>query len=460
MSEINPKIFKGYDIRGIYPTELNEEVIYKITKAIFTFFIKKLGKQKSPKVVLSYDGRLSSPSLLNEARKALIEQGADVIDIGLSGTPTFYFAVHTYGYDAGLQVSASHNPREYNGIKFTLNTPEGLLKVGKKTGLLEVKENSFAENFVSLDGHGSAVEKEGVLDDQIKNAFEMAKNPKIDRFKVVADAANAVGALYLEALFKKLPCELIRLNFEVDGNFPAHQPDPLQFDTLDDLRNRVVEEKADLGIAPDGDGDRVFFIDEKGMVIPASLITSLLAKEILKEHPGEKIVFDVRNSMNIEHTVKEAGGKPVITNVGHAIITETMKREKASFAGENSGHYFFEENGYGENPIPVILTILSVMTREEKPISEILRPLSVSFESGEINFKTENADEIMTVAKERYSDGKIFLLDGLSVDFEDWRFNLRSSNTESLMRLNVEGLSKKLMEEKRDELVELIEENE
>ncbi len=456
---MDPKIFKAYDIRGIYPTEINEEYIYKIAKGIFTFFVKKLKLSRPPRLVLSYDGRVSTPSLLKEVEKALLESGAEIIEIGLSGTPTFYAAVTSYGFDAGLQVSASHNPKEYNGIKLALNTSGVITKIGRETGINEVRDITLAEEFTSLGKEGNLTKKEDVLNDQVKRAFRILDNPKVEKLKVVADAANAMGALYLDALFKELPCELIRMNFEIDGNFPAHQPDPLQFDTLKDLQKKVLEEKADLGIAPDGDGDRVFFIDEKGEVIPASLVTSLVAKELLVKYPKEKIVVDVRNTMNVEHVVNEAGGIPVLTVVGHALITENMKKENAFFAGENSGHYFFKQTGFGEDPLPVILTVLATMSREGKPISEILKPLTAAAESGEINFESENASKIKEILKNKYKDGKISELDGLSVDYPDWRFNIRSSNTEPLIRLNVEGFDKEVVDKKTSEIVEIIKNN-
>jgi len=455
MEKINPKIFKAYDIRGIYPTEINEGVISRLAKGIFTFFVNKLKLSRAPRLVLSYDGRISTPSLVKEVRKALLESGAEVVDIGMATTPTFYFAVYHYPFDAGLQISASHNPKEYNGIKFVMNSANGLTKIGKDTGMNEVREITLAEKFVSLKSPGKLIKKENVVKDQVKNAMGLVGNPKIKRFKIVADAANAVGALYLDALFKEVPCELIKMNFEINGNFPAHQPDPLQFDNLKDLQKKVSEEKADLGIAHDGDGYRLLFINEKGKVIQASLITALVAQELLKVYPGEKVVCDVRNTLNVESAVKKSGGEVVLTRVGHALITETTKKSKALFAGENSGHYFFRQTGYAEDPMPVILTVLSAMTREEKTISEVLKPLMVSFESGEINFKTENAKKIETLAKEKYKDGKISTLDGLIVEYPTWRFNIRLSNTEPLLRLNVESFNKKIMEEKRDELSNL-----
>jgi len=457
MTKIDPAIFKAYDIRGIYPNQLNEETIYKISKGIFTFFVKKLNLSRPPRLVLSYDGRLSTPSLVKEVRRALLESGAEIIEIGLSSTPTFYFAVTHYNYDGGLQISASHNPKNYNGIKFALNTSSGITKIGKDTGISEVRAITIGDNFVSLKKEGTISQRTDVLENQIKNAFEMVENPKIGNLKIVADPANAVGALYLKSLFEKLPGELIEMNFKIDGNFPAHQPDPLQFDKLKDLQKRILEEKADLGVAPDGDGDRIFFINEKGEVIQASLITALVAKELLKAHPGEKIVVDVRNTLTVEAAVKKFGGTPVLTRVGHALITETMKNENAIFAGENSGHYFFRQTGFAEDPLPVILTILSVLTRESKPISEVLKPLAVGFESGEINFKTNNGEKIKQETLKKYREGKVSLLDGVSIDYPNWRFNIRSSNTEPLLRLNIESVEKGVLEQKKKELLTFIE---
>jgi phosphomannomutase len=455
---MDPKIFKAYDIRGVYPDQLNEEDVYKIAKGFFTFVVQKLNLSKPPKIVLSYDGRLSSPQLAEQARKALIESGAEVIDIGLSGTPTFYFAVSHHDYDAGIQISASHNPKEYNGVKSVVKVGGSITKIGNTTGLDEIKEIIQAEKFTSLGKAGHVTKKEGVLQDQVNNALKITKKPSISKLKVVADAANGTGALYLDALFRKLPCELVKMNFEIDGNFPSHHPDPSQFSTLVDLQRRVVSEKADLGIAPDGDSDRIFFIDEKGSVVPASLITSFIAREILKNHPGEKIGFDVRNTFNVLHAVKENGGIPVVGRIGNIFSTEIMKKENCVFFGENSGHYFFKNTYFAEDPIPVILIILSAISREKQPISEILKPLSVGFQSGGMRFKTKNMEKIMGMLQDKYKEGKTSFTDGLSVDFPDWRFNIRPSNTEPLVRLNVEALRKDLMEEKRDEIENIIKE--
>ncbi len=467
---INPKIFKAYDIRGIYPTELDEKAAYTIAKAFYTFFSKRLAK-KNLTIVVGGDMRLSTPSLLEAVNKGLTESGAEIIDVGLVSTPSVYFAVRHYGYDAGIQVSASHNPKEYNGLKSVLNTPEGLVKIGLNTGMDEVKKIADSGNFdppaggkeTNLSSEAKAkrgkITKKEVLEDDVANAFEVIKPGQIKPLTVVADAANAMGATYLDALFAKLPCKLIRMNFELDGTFPAHQADPLQFDTLKDLQKRVIDEKADLGIAPDGDGDRVFFIDNKGEIIPASISTAIIIREILKKYPGVKVGFDTRYIWSPLKAAKDYGGVPVITRVGHALITEIMHKENLFYAGESSGHNYWRFAGGAESSIAVVLTILDTLSRENKTISEIVSEVRASYESGEINFELGTADKAkkkIELFKEKFKDGNISLIDGLSVNYDDWRFNLRASNTEPLLRLNVESKTKELTEEKKSELSKLI----
>ncbi|OGH12738.1 MAG: hypothetical protein A2776_02005 [Candidatus Levybacteria bacterium RIFCSPHIGHO2_01_FULL_40_10] len=266
-------IFKSYDIRGIYPKEIDEENIKQIVASIYKFF--QDDRREPLEIVVGTDMRVSSPALTAAAIETLVTLGAKVIDVGVVSTPTFYFAVSHYKYECGLQVTASHNPPEWNGIKFVKRGKNGLVKIGKSTGMDEVKEMVMKnEPIVAVSG-GSVTKKIGVLVDEVENALKILDNPEIGRFKVVADPANAMGAQYIEALFEKVPQDLIKMNFELDGTFPAHQPDPLQAKNLVDLQARVLSEKADLGLAPDGDGDRLFFIDEKGQIVPPTIITQL-----------------------------------------------------------------------------------------------------------------------------------------------------------------------------------------
>lgn len=449
---INPNIFKGYDIRATYPDQINEENIKTIVAAIYKFFQKDKPGQNLT-VVVGTDMRTSSPSLTKTAIETLVSLGAHVIDIGMVSTPTFYFAVSHYGYEFGMQITASHNPPQYNGIKFVKRGPNGLIKIGKSTGMEEIKEMAI-NNDIALpsDTPGSVEKKEGILKDEVENALKIVGNPEIKKFKIVADTANAMGAQYLGALFDVVSQDLVKMNWELDGTFPAHQPDPLQASNLVDLQKRVLDEKADLGLAPDGDGDRLFFIDEKGNIVPPTIITSIVLSELLKDNPGETIYVDIRYLLTPKKIIEEKGGKMEITKVGHAFITEGMNKTGGIFAGESSAHYFFRATGNAESQMPVVLTILKVLTRENKPFSEVIEEYRRSFESGEINYEVTNAPEILDVIKEKYKDGQIELMDGVAISYPEWRFSVRTSNTEPLLRLNVEALNKALMEQKRDEL--------
>ncbi len=450
-------IFKSYDIRGIYPKEINEQFAVPITRAIYKLISDQLSATTPLTIAVGRDMRLSSPAIFEAVSKTLVELGAKVIDLGIVSTPTFYFAVFKNKYDGGLQITASHNPKEYNGIKIVRISPTGLVKIGKNTGMDDIKKMSREGIEILGRGEGSISKKEGVLDEEVQNSLRIAGYPDIKKFKIVADAANALGALYIDDLFKAIPGELIKMNFELDGTFPAHQADPLQAETLVELQKKVIEEKADVGLAPDGDGDRLFFIDEKGQVIQPSLITALVAKELLSDKKGETILFDIRYILTPKKIVEEYGGKYEITRVGHAFITEKMHQTGAIFAGESSAHYFFRETGNAESQMPMILIVLKVMSREGKPLSEIIEDLKRSHESGETNFRVKNALEIIEALKEKYSDAEINTLDGIAVSYKDWRFSVRTSNTEPLLRLNIEHVGKEELEGKKQELLAEIE---
>jgi len=453
---INPGIFKGYDIRAIYPTDIDEEKIVNIVKAIYTFFIKNYKETKPFTVIVGTDMRMSSPLLTKSAIETLVGLGANVIDIGIVSTPTFYFSVSHYRYDAGIQITASHNPKEWNGIKIVKKGEKGLMKIGKTTGLEEIKQIVLAGKFVKSSGVGTVTKKTGILDDEVNNSLKIAGNPEIKKFKIVADAANAMGSQYIDAIAQKVPMDLVRMNFELDGTFPVHQPDPLQKETLVDLQKKVIEEKADLGLAPDGDGDRLFFIDEKGNIVPPTVITSIVSKDLLEKNKGEQIFVDIRYIFTPKKIIEENGGKMIITKVGHAYITEAMNKYGGIFAGESSGHYFFRDTANSESQIPMILTILKVLSRENKPFSEVVKDYTKSYESGEFNFKVENAGNIIAAAKEKYKNGILDEMDGVAINYPTWRFSIRTSNTEPLLRLNVESYSKEEVEQKKEELITLI----
>lgn len=435
---IPEKIFKSYDIRGIYPDDLNEENIVVIAKAVYAFFLQKFPDKKILKIVIGRDMRLSSPQHFKAVSEALKACGAEVIDPGVVSTPTFYFTVFHHQYDAGIQITASHNPKQWAGMKFVMYTPEGLLKIGGSTGMLDIKRMSLAgENAPEMEG-GSITKLDSALAEEFKNAQEVAGNPEIKPFKVVADTANAMGAPYIEEVYKNIPGELIKMNFELDGSFPSHEANPMKAETLVGVQQRIRDENADWGIATDGDGDRIYFLDERGEVVPPSIVTALIARELLKKNGGGKIVADLKYILNTKKVVEENGGELIVWKTGHAFITQKIQETGALFAGEASGHYYFKATGGAEASMPVILIILSVMSRENKKLSEIAEEFRAAKESGEINFEVEDAKAMIEALKEKYPDGKISELDGVMIEYPTYRISLRSSNTEPLLRLNVE----------------------
>lgn len=458
--DIPEKIFKAYDIRGIYPDEINEENVVSITRAIFKLYSENLNKDKLT-LAVGQDMRLSSPKIFKAVTQTLVDLGVDVVDIGLVSTPTLYFATFHLRLDGGIMISASHNPGNFNGIKMVQKSDSGLMKIGANTGMDKIKKWSIeGVDLNEPQVKGEVVQKDGVVVDEVKNALKIAGNPQIKPYKVVADTANAMGSVYIEELFEHIPGELVKMNFDLDGNFPSHPADPLIKENVADLQKRVLEEKADLGIATDGDGDRIFFVDEKGQIIPASLIISLIAKELLAESPGETVVIDIRYILNSKKVIEKHGGKFEIVRVGHAYITEKLNQVNGIFAGESSGHMFFRDTGGCESGVSVIAVVLAAMSKENRPISEIVNDLKHTHESGEVNFELSNAPEVIEVIKQKYSDAEISTLDGVAINYPDVRFGIRTSNTGiPLLRLNVEGYNEEKMKKTTEEVIALIEQH-
>jgi phosphomannomutase len=440
------KIFKAYDIRGIYPEELDEEAAHAIGRA-FAVFIKNSSGKENPKIVVGRDNRLSSNSLFSELKKGIIEQGADVVDIGLSTTPMLYFSVANYKYDGGVNVTASHNPPQYNGFKFVREVANPL---SEDSGLKEVKNMAASSVFAKSEPIGRVTEK-NIINDYISNNSV----PDEFSFKVVVDTANSVSGLIVPQMFKNT--KLVHIFSNLDGNFPNHVPDPSKKENIKFLQEKVIEEKANLGVAFDGDGDRVFFVDEKGNVVPSDLILAFSSPIILKDNPGSKILYDVRSSNIIKETVESAGGIAVPSRIGHSPIKETMKREDIIFGAEYSGHYYLRrDKSYYESPYFIVFLILREMKKAGKTLSQLIEPFRKYYHSGEINFKAENKEGIMKKIEERYKEGKASYIDGLRIDFDDWWLLLRGSNTEPILRLVVESKTKELMEEKVEEIKKII----
>ena len=451
---INQKIFKAYDIRGIYGEDFDEDFAYRLGLAYVKMRKKETGSEKL-KIVIAKDMRLSSDSLHNALSKGLLAGGADVYDIGLNSTPTFYFTVSFYNYDGGIIVSASHNPAKYNGFKVVRDKA---LPIDEETGLEDLKTLVLSNDLKGDDNKKGRLEKlNDVLETQIQYDLEYVDKTKMKPLKVVVDAANSMCAPYCKELFKYIPAELIELNFELDGSFPNHEADPLKNENLKQLEERVLEEKADLGITIDGDGDRVFFMDEKGQAINQALIRGLLAKIFLEDKPGAKIAYDIRPGKITEDLIIENGGEPIVTRVGHSLIKQQAINEGAYFAGESSGHFFLNMDiGCFEVPVIVILKLLNYFSKSDKTISAQVEPYNKYFHSGEINSLVSDKNSVLEAIKEKYSDGEINTIDGVSVKYKDYWFNVRASNTEDKIRLNLEARDKETMEEKTQEVLDII----
>lgn len=444
---INSSIFKAYDIRGIYPRDLNEEVAYLVGRAIVVLTGAKT-------VVVGYDARFSSDSLVQAVIKGVTEQGADAVNIGLVTTPMLNFAVAEHPeHEAGIMVTASHNPKEYNGLKLCYGNA---LPIGENTGMADIKKLVLEEKF-SVAVPGKVLKKE-ILDAYVEKVLSLIDVKNIKPLKIVVDTANAVGAIPLPEFFKKIPCQLIPLHFELDGNFPNHEANPLKEETLVDLKKKVLEESADLGVAIDGDADRIGFVDEKGETVRADLILTLITKKLLEEKPGELVLYDVRSSRIAREVVEKAGGRAEMCRVGHALIKKQMWDNGALFAGEFSSHFYYRDFYNVESGDLTMLKLLEIISLSGRKLSEIVAPLLRYHHSGEINFEVSDKEGKMKELEEKYgaAASEISHLDGVRLDFSDWWFNVRPSNTEPLLRLNLEAKTKELMEQKKKELTEII----
>lgn len=444
--KVNPNIFRAYDIRGIYPSKINEDIAYLIGRA----FVKFL-KTRKPKIVVGRDNRLSSPQLFKALTKGITEQGADVIDIGPSTTPMLYFSVAHYNFDGGINITASHLPSEYNGFKLVR---ERAIPISEKTGLKEIKK--LAMKKTSLKRKKGKILKKDIVSDYLDFNLKDFKIPLFKSLKLVIDTANAVSGILILHLKKRIPVQTYSLFEKLDGSFPNHLPDPLIKKNLIFLQNEVKNKKADFGIAFDGDGDRIIFIDEKGEVISGDLITAFLISLAPKENLGEKILYDIRSSNIVKEIIKKKGSFPVVWRIGHSLIKEKMRKENIIFAGEFSGHYYHKGHYFSEAPLYVLFKILETVSKTKTSLSELIKPLRKYFHSGEINFEVKNKEKVLAKLEKKYKKGQISHLDGLRVDFKDWWFLVRPSGTEDLLRVVVEGQTKKLMEEKKEELIKLI----
>lgn len=458
-------IFKTYDIRGVYPEQFNEDLAYKLGRAYATWLKAKESdpaagaKVSMLKVGLGSDMRLSSPALKAQVLAGLLDSGINVEDIGLVSTPSFYFAVASGGYDGGIQVSASHNPKQYNGLKIVT---KNAVPVSEKSGLLEIRQIVEDQSYCAIAPvRGILSSHPGVIAEEAEQELSGLDLGAVKPFKIVIDAGNGMGSLDMAALFSKLPqCEIIKMNFELDGNFPAHEADPMKAENTADLCARVIAEKADLGIAPDGDADRIFFIDDKGKVVPQEILRGILAQIELRANPRAIVTYDLRPGQITKDMIAEVGGRAIITPVGHSLIKEIMISAGAVFGAESSGHYFYKMPfGTFEAPMLMIVKFLLYLSGQTLPLSEVVAPLKRYFSSGEINLHLESheaAAQKIELVKEKYPDGKQSFIDGISVEYPDYWFLVRASNTEPLIRFTVEARSREVMEKVSQELRKLL----
>lgn len=440
--------FKAYDVRAKVPDELNNELAYKIGRAYAEYL-------DADKVVIGRDVRKSSPELAEALADGLTDAGADVIDLGLCGTEMIYFGTPHLKADGGIMITASHNPPEYNGLKFV---KKGSVPMGYGSGLSDIEEMIVNDELGDKASKKGEVKELDLMKEFIESLTKFYDKDKLKNYKVVVNAGNGCVGPALDALEPYLPIKMIKIHHEPDSTFPNGVPNPLLPENRQPTIDAIHEHKADLGVAWDGDYDRCFFFDEKGNFIEGYYIVGLLAKSILMKEEGEKIVHDPRLVWNTIDIVKENGGEAVQSKSGHAFIKEKMREVNAIYGGEMSAHHYFRDNYYSDSGLIPFLLVLQLMAEEGKTMNQLVGEMIEAYPcSGEINSRIENPADKLEDLVVKYANGNSDLTDGVSVAFDKWRFNVRMSNTEPLLRLNVEAKGdKQLMEEKTEELLKFI----
>ena len=447
MEKINEEIFKAYDIRGLYPDELNEDLAYKIAQAYC-----KLINPKT--VVLGRDVRTSGPSLWEATAKGFTDHGVDVVDIGVITTDMLYFASAEYGYDGGITISASHNPREYNGMKMMRG---GGVPISGETGIQEIKDIILGNYSHKAEAPGK-ISKKDIQEKYLKKCASLVNISAIKKMKIVVNGMFGPVVKNIEAL--NLPIELIKLNSDPDGSFPKGPPDPLLPENRTETIELIKNSNVAFGGAWDGDADRFFLFDENGRFIPGYFLTAFLGERFAQRETGAVVIYDPRLTWAVKDVVKASGGRALVNRVGHSFIKERMRKESAVFGGENSGHFYFRDFYYADNGLIPFLLILEIVSTSDKKVSELFNPyFEKYFITDENNFALTSQEEINAVlakAQEKYSDAKIENIDGISIEYPDWRVNIRSSNTQPLLRVNLEAKSATLRDEKLEEIVRLV----
>ncbi|MFN8554577.1 MAG: phosphomannomutase/phosphoglucomutase [Candidatus Obscuribacterales bacterium] len=467
-------VFKRYDVRGVYPSELNEELAYQIGVQ----FVKLLNART---VVLGRDMRVSGPQLFEALAQGIADGGAQVIDIGLVSTDALYFAVGKYHYDGGIMLTASHNPAEYNGMKFTRQNAEAL---SLETGLAQIRDaimnggrsvssdgsvnsgstggggskngGSYNNAKPSQESAGAARIKRDILEDFAAHCLSFIDTKSIKPFKIAIDTGNGMGGKIIPPVFKHLPCEIVPLYFELDGSFPNHPANPLEPENIRDLQEAVKKHKCDLGVAFDGDADRMFILDEKGNLVTGDIVTALVAINTLKHHPHQTVLYNVVCSQTVPEVITAHSGKPRRAPVGHSLIKKIMRDEDIIFGGEHSGHFYFRDNWYADSGMIALLQCLQVFSETDKKISEIIAPIDKRFRSGEVNRKVKDIPAAIAKLEAHHTNAELNHLDGVTITYPDWWMNVRSSNTEPLLRINIEANSEDVLNAKLEEVLALL----
>lgn len=444
---IDQSIFKAYDFRGTYPNQINEEIMERVGRA----FVDFLGAKE---VLVGWDMRLSGEALKHAFTLGATKQGAKAIHLGMVTTDALYFASGKYNLP-GVMITASHNPKEYNGIKFcrAMAAP-----ISQDTGLLEIKEKVLQNKFIDAPVLGEVEERLGALEDFSEHCFKFIDKNKIKPLKIAIDAGNGMAGKLVTIAFKNLPCLIEPLYFELDGNFPNHQPSPIEKKNNLDLIARIKSSGVDLGLAFDGDGDRVFFFDENGEMLDSSFITAMIAKKMLEKNSGGKVIYTVVVSHAVPDAVRRMDGESLLCRVGHSFIKDLMKSSDAIFGGEHSGHYYFRDNFRADSGVIAALIVLEMLSQSGKKMSELIREFQTYYKIEETNSTVKDAPAVFKKLKEKFGKNITQEFDGVTFDFGDWWFNVRSSNTEPLFRLNLEAKEKKVMEEKTEEILKMIRE--
>lgn len=442
MSDLE-KIFKAYDIRGVYPDELDEAAARKIGVAFARF-------SESDSIVLGRDMRVSSPSLSRAFAEGAMSTGTTVVDVGEVSTDALYFASGKFDMP-GAMFTASHNPGHYNGIKLCRAKAA---PIGEESGLLDIKALAGKNEDPGIaEGR---LERKEVLPDYARHCRSFVDSSHLKPLRVAIDAGNGMAGKTVPLAFDGLPFEVVPLFFELDGTFPNHPANPIEADNLVDLQRAVSDRGCDLGIAFDGDADRMFLVDESQNLVSGSLTTALVADRLLKKHPGETIIYNLICSWAVPEVIRENGGTPVRTRVGHSFIKQVMAETGAIFGGEHSGHYYFRDNFRADSGMIAALIVLEAMCEASRPLSELLQPFRRYYDSGEINTAVADQHAKLEELASRYSDGRQDREDGLTVEYDDWWFNCRPSNTEPLLRLNLEARTPELRDEKVAEVLSAI----